>query len=245
MKEYVENGVKRTLDKKHFTQKNNIAFIRYADDFVILHTNKEVIEKAQEVIQELLGQIGLELSEEKTRIVHTTEGFDFLGFNIKHYPNKANEWHQRNDKRKNQNKNNKKLLIKPSKKSIKAHNEKIHDVLDTMKAATQDEVIDRLNPIIKGWANYFKAVVSSKTFLDMNKNIWKKIWRWSKRRHSNKGRKWIANNYFHTIKGRKWRFSTKTKGQISNVLALHTDRGSSFSPKNLNLDHKDSKTRKY
>jgi RNA-directed DNA polymerase len=199
--------------------KGQIRIIRYADDFVVVHENKEVIADSKIIIAEWLKERGLELSEEKTRIVHSTEGFDFLGFNVRHYDNytigfMAKEF---------ANKQGFKILIKPSKKSIQTHLGKIKEVLRQMRMAPQEEVIAKLNPIIKGWTNYFRIGVSNKTFSRLEHLIWKKLWAWAKRRHPNKGKGWIVNKYFHTIGKRKWCFATKKDGHIDQILYKYSD----------------------
>ena len=132
----------------------SLTLTRYADNFVILHENIKVVLRAKTLIQEWLSQIGLELESEKTRIAHTLEeyegnqpGFDFLGFNIRQYKVKSTELGY-------------KTLIKPSSKSIKTHYRKLADICDSHKSAPVSVLITRLNPVIKGWADYFSGVVS-------------------------------------------------------------------------------------
>jgi RNA-directed DNA polymerase len=196
-----------------------VRIVRYADDFVVMHENKKVIEDSKLIIAEWLKARGLELSEEKTRIVHSTEGFDFLGFNCRHYENKTTGYEARNFA----NKQGFKILIKPSKKSIDTHSDKIKEILRQMKAATQEEVIRKLNPIIKGWANYYRVGVASDTFSSLDNLMWEKHWLWAKRRHKAKGRRWIAGKYFHTIKNKKWCFATKKDGIVDQILVKYTD----------------------
>ncbi len=184
-----------------------------------MHKSKVVIEDAQEIIAKWLKERGLELSIEKTKIVHSTEGFDFLGFNCRHYDNPENGFYAKN----NQNRQGFKLLIKPSQKSINKHSDKVSEVLKRMKVASQEDVIDKLNPIIRGWTNYFRGVVASGTFKMLDNLMWNKLWTWAKRRHSIKGRRWIADRYFHTIGKRKWRFATLKDGEISATLALYSE----------------------
>ncbi|WP_069470687.1 group II intron reverse transcriptase [Candidatus Marithrix sp. Canyon 246] len=149
-------------------RQGQIRVVRYADDFVVMHKNKKVIEDSKLIIAEWLKERGLELSEEKTKIVHSTEGFDFLGFNCKHYDNKTTGYEARNFA----NKQGFKILIKPSKKSIETHSNKIKEVLRQMKAATQEQVTWRLNPIIRGWANYYRTCVASETFQKLDYLRW-------------------------------------------------------------------------
>jgi RNA-directed DNA polymerase len=219
MESYLYNKLKEKGYKVKELYNGKLRIVRYADDFVVMHENKAVIEDSKLIITEWLQKRGLELSEEKTRIVHSTEGFDFLGFNVRHYENETKGYRAR----KFANKQGFKLLIKPSKKSIETHSDKIKQVLKQMKAAPQDAVIRKLNTIIKGWSNYFRIGVSSDIFNKLDHLMWEKLWAWSKRRHPNKSRKWIANKYFHTIGKRKWCFATKTDGKIDQVLYKHKD----------------------
>ncbi len=152
---------------------DSLALIRYADDFVIMHQNLEVVLGARKVIEQWLKPIGLELKPEKTRITHTLNeyekekpGFDFLGFNIRQY-----EVHT-------QKKRGYKTLIKPSKKSVRTHYEKLKAVFDSHKTAPTVALISRLNPIIRGWCNYYSGVTSKNTFSKLDNLIWKRLWRW-------------------------------------------------------------------
>ena len=219
METYLYNKLRLRGHKVQELRRGCLGVVRYADDFVVLHENKAVIEDSKIIIAEWLKERGLELSEEKTKIVHSTEGFDFLGFNVRHYENETKGYYAKN----NANKQGFKVLIKPSKKSIKTHSDKIKQILRQMKAVPQEDVIKKLNPIIKGWTNYFRIGVSSETFSQLDYLMWQKLWAWSKRRHPSKGNIWIANKYFHTIGKRKWNFSTTKDGQIDQVLVKYSD----------------------
>jgi len=171
---------------------HKVNFIRYADDFIVTGKSKELLEQGiKPVIIRFLKERDLTLSEEKTKVTHIEDGFDFLGQNVRKY--------------------NGKLLIKPSKKNAIDFLEKVRKVLEKHKTAKQENVIRLLNPIIRGWANYHRHVVAKETFGWVDHQIWLKLWQWCKRRHSNKGRRWIKNRYFHTIKSRTWIFAVKTK----------------------------------
>jgi RNA-directed DNA polymerase len=181
------DGMEAAL-KERFPR-TRIYLIRYADDFLVITPTKEIAEEAKETIREFLAPRGLELSTEKTLITHIEDGFDFLGWNFRKFKGK--------------------LLIKPSVKSIKSIREKITATIHKAQAGTQDELIRILNPIIRGWANYHRHIVASGTFKAMDNHIWTVTWRWAKRRHTNKGKRWIARRYWHPEKGRKWMFKTK------------------------------------
>jgi RNA-directed DNA polymerase len=201
---------------------SKLAVIRYADDFVIIHKSKDVIIRAKELLVNWLKARGLELSQEKTKMVHSTEGFDFLGFNCKHYDTESgSHWQKKNSKSKVIR--NGKLLIKPSHDSVKQHYANISDQIDTMKSWKQEEVIGKLNPMITGWANYYKSSVASKIFSKMDQLIWLKLRKWCIRRC---GRKSAAQNIqanFHEIGTRKWCFATFKDGKPDLILKKYSD----------------------
>ena len=218
MERHLYDQLRKKYPAKELNQ-GKVSVVRYADDFVVMHDKKEVITDAEIIIGKWLRKRGLELSEEKTKMVHSTEGFDFLGFNCRHYDNKETGYHAEN----HQNKQGFKLLIKPSDKSIKKQSEKIRGILRKKKSAPQEMVISKLNPIIVGWTNYFKSGVASEAFKTLDYLMWEKLWSWAKRRHPTKGRKWIKDKYFHTIGKRNWCFATKKDGKISAVLKKYAD----------------------
>jgi RNA-directed DNA polymerase len=163
--------------------------VRYADDFIITGSSKEGLEKeVKPIVVEFLAQRGLTLSPEKTKITHIEEGFDFLGWNIRKY--------------------NGKLLIKPSKANTKALLDKIQGIIKANKTATQASLIYQLNPVLRGWADYHRHVVAQQTFDRVDHLVWSMLWRWAKRRHPNKGLRWIKDKYFKTQGANKWVFST-------------------------------------
>ena len=167
-----------------------LGVVRYADDFIVTARDKESLKTAQIQIQQWLSQRGLELSSEKTLITSLEDGFDFLGFNHRHY--------------------NGKLLIKPSKKKVLDFCKRIGEEIKARNGSEQEVVIKKLNPILRGFANYYKGVVSKETFSYISSRVWRYLWRWAKRRHPNKNTKWVRKRYFKTIKGNKWTFATTT-----------------------------------
>ncbi|MTF40766.1 group II intron reverse transcriptase/maturase [Cyanobacterium aponinum] len=170
-----------------------LGIIRYADDFVITAKDKESLEKVLIQIKRWLLKRGLEISAEKTRIVHIDDGFDFLGFNFRQYKGK--------------------LLIKPQKEKVLAFCKKIGKTLSEMKARTQEDVITKLNPLLRGFANYYRRVISKETFSYINSRVWCYLWNWAKRRHPNKSKTWVKNKYFKTYKGNQWTFMCKGIGR--------------------------------
>lgn len=187
------DGLERQLRNQYPTNTNRarrakVNMIRYADDTVITGSSREVLEK--EVIPlmtEFLRERGLEISPEKTRIAHIDDGFDFLGQNVRKY--------------------NGKLLIKPSKQNVQSVLRKIREIVKGNPTVTAGNLIVRLNPVIKGWANYHRHVASKKTFGQVDNAIFILLWHWAKRRHPKKTRWWIADKYFHRMGTRRWVFS--------------------------------------
>ncbi|NEP39845.1 MAG: group II intron reverse transcriptase/maturase, partial [Okeania sp. SIO2H7] len=201
----------------------SFSFVRYADDFVCLHESEEVIQQAQEIIQNFLKPIGLIIKEEKTKIIHSFDGFDFLGFNIRQYKSgKHNSGKLSNGKPLGF-----KTLVKPSKKAIKKHYEDIANLIREKKAVSQDTLIHLLNPKIRGWANYYKAVCSKETFSQLDSLIFTILHKWTLRRHPNKGKKWVKNKYWKSaiyiqngvIHSRNWMFRSNN----GNELRLHSN----------------------
>ncbi|MBR2896155.1 MAG: group II intron reverse transcriptase/maturase [Oscillospiraceae bacterium] len=190
---------KKVNGKTHF---NKLNFVRYADDFIITGESPEFLrEKVLPIVKEFLTERGLQLSEEKTIITHIDEGFDFLGKNIRKY--------------------NGKLLIKPSKSAVKSFLHKVRDITKSNKSIKQEILIRRLNPIIRGWVNNQRYVVSSKVFSTIDYEIYKCLWQWAKRRHKKKSRKWIAQKYWHHIGSRQWTFSVPYENQDTGSEPLY------------------------
>lgn len=165
-----------------------INFIRYADDFVVTGDSAETLDRVKAVVVEFLTERGLQLSPEKTRIVHISEGFNFLGQNVRLYGDK--------------------VLIKPSKEALQRIYDKVRDIVQRNKAVEQRDLIRMLNPVIQGWVNYHRHAVSSVAFSKLDFLIWKLLWQWAVRRHRGKGRKWIKQRYWRTLGTRTWTFAT-------------------------------------
>ena len=165
-----------------------VNFTRYADDFIITGKNPELLEKeVKPIVRKFLQERGLTLSEEKTLITHIDDGFDFLGCNVRKY--------------------NGKLLIKPAKASVKSFLRKIRGVIRQNRTAKQQDLIMMLNPIIRGWVNFHRFNVSASIFNYIDAQTFYALWKWAKRRHRNKGSKWIVRRYFHRVNNRNWTFA--------------------------------------
>ena len=181
-----ENG--RTLFYK-------VNFVRYADDFIITGESPELLQnEVLPIVRAFLTERGLQLSEEKTLITHIDDGFDFLGKNIRKYKGK--------------------LLIKPSKTAVKSFLGNVRGIIKHNKGTKQETLIYKLNPVIRGWVNNQRYVVSSEVFGKVDYEIYKCLWQWANRRHDKKkGHKWVAKRYWHRIGNRKWTFSALTKNR--------------------------------
>jgi RNA-directed DNA polymerase len=197
------NGMQSLL-KEHYPKGSNVNLVRYADDFVVTAPTKEVAEHVRTILVPFLAERGLELSEEKTNITHIDEGFNFLGWNFRKYKGK--------------------MLIKPSKQSVKAVKEKIYEIVMTNgKALSQDDIIERLDPVLRGWSNYHRTSVSARTFSYIDTYVFETLFRWAGRKHADKGKKWIADRYWHLKGTRKWTFSTE-KNTLFRMSSLKIKR---------------------
>lgn len=163
---------------------------RYADDFVVTGVSREVLEQQVfPAIKQFLALRGLELSEEKTKVVHVTEGFDFLGQNVRKYGGK--------------------LLIKPARKSEQSLLAKVREIVVKNWSATQENLILQLNPVIRGWGMYHRHAVSKSRFTAIDAHIWRLLWKWAVRRHPTKGTGWVRRRYFRTEGNRTWVFASE------------------------------------
>ena len=203
----------------------SISLIRYADDFLIIHEDLNVIKDCQKIIGQWLAEIGLELNQEKTKTLHTLNehegnkpGFDFLGFNIRQYP----VGKYQSGKNTNGETLGFKTIIKPSKEKVKEHYHKLTDIIDNHKAASQHALIAKLAPVIIGWSNYYRSVCSKETYSKVYHLLFYKLLRWGYRRHPNKSKTWANKKYWHTIGMNNWRFSCKV-GDIDYVLPMHSE----------------------
>jgi RNA-directed DNA polymerase len=188
----------------HRSKTNKVYFCRFADDWIITGSSEELLEgQVKPFVREFLNERGLELSEEKTAITHISQGFDFLGQNIRKYGQK--------------------LLIKPSINSF------VH-VKDKLRVAISRHMkqpglmLQRVNLIIKGWCQYHRHVVSKKVFAKLDDFVFKTLLRWAKKQHPSKPHRWIINKYFRKVGDQSWLFTaTLPNGKIiSRHLAAST-----------------------
>lgn len=235
LKEWLwESGYRKRDGKGEVTGKKEtqreLTVIRYADDFVIIHPNLEVIKQAKIKTEEWLKEVGLELKPSKTSITHTFHkhegqiGFDFLGFNVRQY--KAGKYEAKTNLR---TAKGFKTIIKPSKEKAILHHKKLHDAVKGMKAVSQEAVIAKLNPIIAGWCNYYSSVCSKEEFSRQDALLWKTLKSWADRRHSKKSAQWKEEKYW------------KRKSEWSKDMNKYIHRKTFTSGKNTLKKHEDTK----
>jgi RNA-directed DNA polymerase len=182
--------------------------VRYADDFIVTGASKEVLEmEVKPAVVAFLTARGLELSEEKTRITHIDDGFDFLGFNVRKYVGK--------------------ILIKPSKAAIKSFLERTREIIRANVATKTEDLIRQLNSKLRGWANYFRHVVAKKTFSYVDNQVFRALIAWINRRHPNKSVRWKRQRYFRSEGRRNWVFFASIRDASGKVAYLDLFQASS------------------
>ena len=175
------HGMETTVTEAFRTKEGKPQFVRYADDLVVFHATEEGVKRAKTVLEAWLIDMGLELKASKTRITHTllpyqgSPGFEFLGFTIRQFPvgknhTGKNPWGKPLGF---------KTIISPSKEAIKRHMEEIGKKVRKLRSASQEDLIQTLNPIIRGWANYYRTVVAAKTFSLCDHLTYQQLRRWA------------------------------------------------------------------
>ncbi|WP_344641263.1 group II intron reverse transcriptase/maturase [Kitasatospora cystarginea] len=178
------------------TDYDSPVLIRYADDFVVLtHTEAEAL-AAKDKLAKWLEPRGLRFNEEKTKVVHLTEGFDFLGFNIRRSSSG-------------------KAIVRPSKAAVKRIRKRLRDEVKNLYGVNAEALLRKLNPIIRGWATYYRGVASKEVFTSLDTYVWRLIHGWAVRQHRSKPRMWVLRRYFGNFnKSRKdrWVFGVRATG---------------------------------
>ena len=171
--------------------------VRYADDLVALCVSAEQAQQVKDRLAQWLAPRGLAFNEDKTRIVRLDDGFDFLGFSIRRYRNG-------------------KLLIKPSKAAVQRIRSRLAAEVRALHGANAEAVINALNPIIRGWAAYYRTVVSKEIFSALDHYVWRLTYRWALRAHPNKPKRWVTARYFgafHPARRDYWVFGDRASGR--------------------------------
>ena len=190
----LERFLRERLPKRWEGQRIKVNLVRFADDFIITgHSQVFLLMVVKPLVEEFFRERGLELSQEKTIITHIQDGFDFLGQNVRKYGNK--------------------LLIKPAQKSIRKLMEKVNQIVKSHPQAKAENLIRLLNPIIRGWVQYHRHVVSKVIFGAIDHCILKILWQWATRRHPHKNAQWVRQKYFCSINGNNWVFFGNATGK--------------------------------
>lgn len=183
-------------DRAGMVREQSPVRIRYADDFVVLSRTRDQVERIKAELAQWLAPRGLAFNEDKTRVVHLDDGFDFLGFNVRRYPNG-------------------KLLIKPSPAAVMLFRKRLRTEMRALCGGNAAAVIGRLNPILRGWAAYYRIGVAKDVFTEIDSYLWWLTFKWAVHGHRNKPRKWVAARYygkFHATRGDRWVFGDRGTG---------------------------------
>jgi RNA-directed DNA polymerase len=170
--------------------------IRYADDMIALCHSQGQAEHVKARLAEWLKPRGLVFNEDKTTIGHLWQGFEFLGFHIRRYPNG-------------------KLLIKPSPKAVTRVTRRLTDEMRSLRGSNVSTVLSRLIPIVRGWAGYYRSAVSSRTFTGLDHHLWTLAYKWASWTHANKPKSWIITRYFgkfNKFRNDHWVFGDRESG---------------------------------
>jgi len=180
-----EGNPVRPSSKRGLNQ--GISLIRYADDFVVTAPSKEILEiyVIPKLLQFLSGR-GLTLNQDKTRMVQRNQGFNFLGFTIRRYKDI--------------------VLVKPQKEKVQEHLQQLKHILITNRQTTVEHLVHQLNPIIQGWANYYRYANAKETFNYVGHRLWWLLWQWANRRHPTKTAKWVKQHYYTQVGQRQMVF---------------------------------------
>jgi RNA-directed DNA polymerase len=170
--------------------------VRYADDLVVCCHTRQQAEQVKAKLAEWLTPRGLAFNEAKTSVCHLCDGFDFLGFSVRRYPNG-------------------KLLIKPSKAAVKRFRSRLADEMRRLRGSNAMAVIAALAPITRGWAAYYRGAVASRTFSSLDNYVWRLTYKWAKHSHPGKPKRWVTARYFgkfHRFRDDQWVFGDRDSG---------------------------------
>jgi RNA-directed DNA polymerase len=194
----IEDKANVVRDKYRNVRSNpsRVSVVRYADDFIVTASSRALLEdELLPCIEQFMLDRGLTLSPEKTHIRPISEGFKFLGQNVKKYEGK--------------------LLVKPAKDSVLKLMTKVREIVRKNRSARQDTLIHQLNPILRGWCNYHRHSVAKQIFSKIDSDIWLIVWKWSRRRHPKKSDHWVKIKYFQHVGNRNWVFAPSGTDNLS------------------------------
>jgi RNA-directed DNA polymerase len=186
----------RTGDTAGLAKRTSPVVIRYADDLVVCCHTRQQAEQVKAQLAQWLAPRGLAFNEDKTHIVSLQAGYDFLGFNVRRYPNG-------------------KLLIKPSTTAVRRIKRKLAEQMRRLRGQNASAVLAAICPITRGWASFYRSVVSKKTFTTVDDHLWRLTYVWARRSHPNKPTHWITHRYFGRFNPSSpstWVFGDATSG---------------------------------
>src|SRR5262249_53845469 len=185
-------------------KRHKVHLVRYADDFIITGTSKELLrDEVQPLVAHFLKERGLELSHEKTSITRVAGGFDFLGQHVRRYRDG-------------------KVLLKPSRRNVRALLVKVRKVIQEEGGRlTAGQLIERLNPLLRGWARYHRHASSKRVLTKVDRIVFRWLWRWARRRHDRKSAAWVKAKYFPRVGGRDWVFTGELPSKEGPPHAVH------------------------
>jgi RNA-directed DNA polymerase len=219
------HGMEQAVDSAFRSSEGKPRVVRYADDFVIFHLRRKGVVKAQQVVTAWLEQVGLHLKPSKTHITQTLTssqergGFDFLGFTIRQH--RVGKTHCRWQHGKPLGF---KTIITPSSASIQKHRKDLSHIIRANRAAPQPLLIDTLNPVIHGWANYFRTVVAKRAFATCDHWLYQMLRRWARFRHPNKPAKWVKERYWPSRQDQAWLFTAPDGSELRRHVAIPIQR---------------------
>jgi RNA-directed DNA polymerase len=190
-------GVRYTRSDPHgaHVRADSPVLVRYADDFVVMCHTRDQAEQVRHRLGEWLTPRGLTFNEDKTGIVHVERGFDFLGFNVRRFDGK--------------------LLIKPSPAAVRRIRKRLAEEVSSLNGSNALAVIRRLNPIVRGWAAYYRSGVSKEVFSAVDHYMWRRLFGGALRAHPNKSKQWVAARYFgmfNASRTDRWVFGDRDSG---------------------------------
>lgn len=175
--------------------------VRYADDFVVAGKGPDALKaEALPAVEAFLAERGLVLAQHKTRITRIEDGFDFLGFTFREYANEARAVGYKKGI----------LLVTPAKDNVGVFKKNLKRILRSLQRGSPARVIMRLNPIVRGWANYYKPFNASKVFATVGAYLWRLTWSWCRKKHPTMARRDLRWKYYTQEGGNRWVFYART-----------------------------------
>jgi len=204
------HGLEQAAGCRYLTEKGRESWsvagspvlVRYADDFVALCRDEDQAHQVRARLEAWLAPRGLRFNEEKTKVVHLSQGFDFLGFTVRRFGDK--------------------LIIKPSAAACKRFRERLRTEMRALQGDNAESVLRRVVPIVRGWAAYYRTVVATETFASLDHYLWQLTFKWGRRRHPKKSRSWVKARYFDRFnpsRNDSWVFGDRTSGAFLPKLA--------------------------